>query len=70
MDTYQNIKSASIGVRQYKGMIEEIHKEIELVDKEIKALASRILMIANNRLHVNCKKCKAIHKVIDNVVKN
>lgn len=32
METYQNIKSAPIGVRQYKGMIEEIHKEIELLE--------------------------------------
>ena len=32
MDTYQNVKSAPTGVRQYKVMIEEIHKEIELLE--------------------------------------
>ena len=42
MDTYQNVKSASTGVRQYKGMIEEIHKEIELLESNLLPVRNQV----------------------------
>lgn len=42
METYQNIKSAPIGVRQYKGMIEEIHKEIELLEGNLLPVRNQV----------------------------
>ena len=42
MDTYQNVKSAPIGVRKYKGMIEEIHKEIELLESNLLPVRNQV----------------------------
>mgnify|MGYP001614589388 CR=1 FL=1 len=42
MDTYQNVKPASMGVRQYKEMIEEIHKEIELLEDNLLPVRNQV----------------------------
>ena len=46
MDTYQNVKSVSTGVstgvRQYKGMISEIHKEIELLEANLLPVRNQV----------------------------
>ena len=42
MDTYQNAKSAPTGVRQYKGMISEIHKEIELLEGNLLPVRNQV----------------------------
>ena len=44
MDNYQNMKQVSQvpSVRQYKGMIEEIHKEIELLENNLLPVRNQV----------------------------
>ena len=39
---YQNTKQVSSDVRQYKGMIEEIHKEIELLEGNLLPVRNQV----------------------------
>ena len=42
METYQNPQQVPSGVRQYKGMIEEIHKEIELLEGNLLPVRNQV----------------------------
>ena len=42
METYQGQKTAPSGVRQYKGMIEEIHKEIEMLEGNLLPVRNQV----------------------------
>lgn len=42
MDTKQNVNPVPSGVRQYKGMIEEINREIELLEGNLSPVRNKV----------------------------
>lgn len=45
---YQDVKSVPSGIHKYKGMIDEIHKEIELLEGNLLPIRNQVLQSEKN----------------------
>ena len=64
METYQGVKQVPSSVRQFKGMIEEINKEIELLEGNLLPVRNQVPTVEKDKENFGVELLEELNGII------